>query len=119
MDVAAELNVPSYIFYASNSALLNLGLYFQHMKDDHGVDVTQVADQDAELDLPGLGSFPEDQVREIAKALEGTSYRFLWSLRRPAKPEEKLRIAVDQEDPATILPDGFLDRTADRGRIIG
>lgn len=233
MDVAAELNVPSYIFYASNCAILNLGLYFQHMKDDHGVDVTQVADQDVELDLPGfespipykllpgrlldkdgggnemilnhsrryrrakgilvnsfeevepyplraltddttvptiypvgpiinldtqtkevaegsqskeeeevedsilkwldkqpagsvvflcfgsLGSFPEDQIREIAKGLEGSSYQFLWSLRRPAKPEEKLRIAVDQEDPATILPDGFLDRTADRGRVIG
>ncbi|KAL9255648.1 putative UDP-glucose flavonoid 3-O-glucosyltransferase 3 [Drosera capensis] len=232
MDVASELNVPSYIFYATNCALLNLGLYFQRMRDDHGVDITQVTDQNAELDLPGfespipyrllpgslldkdgggnemflnhsrryrrakgilvnsfeevesyplraltddttvptiypvgpiinldtqtkeategsqskeeevedsilkwldkhpaasvvflcfgsLGSFPEDQVREIAKALEGSSYRFLWSLRRAAKPEEKLRMAVDQEDPATILPDGFLDRTADRGRVIG
>ncbi|KAF2293810.1 hypothetical protein GH714_004967 [Hevea brasiliensis] len=33
-----------------------------------------------------MGSFGEDQVKEIACALEHSGYRFLWSLRRPPPP---------------------------------
>ncbi|KAF2309509.1 hypothetical protein GH714_003452 [Hevea brasiliensis] len=32
------------------------------------------------------GSFRENQVKEIACALEHSGYRFLWSIRRPAPP---------------------------------
>ncbi|GAB2279725.1 hypothetical protein Dimus_014365 [Dionaea muscipula] len=220
MDVAEDLNVPAYIFFASNCALLSLCLHFQHLRDDLGVDVTEFTDPDTELDVPGfknpvpckvlpgrlldkdggsdvmlnrakryraakgilVNTFEEvesyglrclsddpdiptiypvgpvinvdaqikegatgvekdpiiswldeqpqesvvflcfgtwgifdddDQVREIAKALERSGHRFLWALRRPASPD-------DEKGPRRgHLPDGFLERTANRGKIIG
>nr|AHC55309.1 UDP-glucosyltransferase [Indigofera suffruticosa] len=67
-----------------------------------------------------MGSFDEDQVREIAIALDNSGARFLWSLRKPP-PKDTMGKPSDyapSELPA-ILPDGFLDRTAGIGRIIG
>ncbi|GMH24838.1 hypothetical protein Nepgr_026681 [Nepenthes gracilis] len=55
------------------------------------------------------GSFGEDQVTEVANAVERSGHRFLWSLRLT---RDDLRI----ED---ALPNGFLDRTAGIGRVIG
>ncbi|CAN1249928.1 Anthocyanidin 3-O-glucosyltransferase 6 (Fragment) [Linum perenne] len=57
------------------------------------------------------GCFNEKQVKQIATALERTGYRFLWSLRRPPPK--------DYENPAEILPEGFLERTSGVGKIIG
>ncbi|KFK40194.1 hypothetical protein AALP_AA3G342300 [Arabis alpina] len=64
-----------------------------------------------------MGGFSEEQVKEIAVALERSGHRFLWSLRRaPAKgtmgPPGKF---TNLEE---ILPEGFLDRTAEIGKII-
>ncbi|GAB2282506.1 hypothetical protein Dimus_017048 [Dionaea muscipula] len=53
-----------------------------------------------------IGSFCVDQVREIADGLEKSGYRFVWSLRG----HEKI---VD------VVPVGFLDRTAEIGKVIG
>ncbi|KAK7320242.1 hypothetical protein VNO77_29549 [Canavalia gladiata] len=67
-----------------------------------------------------MGSFPEDQVREIASALENTGARFLWSLRKP-QPKGSMSLPSDYplSDLPAILPPGFLDRTAEIGKIIG
>ncbi|XP_065857500.1 anthocyanidin 3-O-glucosyltransferase 6-like [Euphorbia lathyris] len=65
-----------------------------------------------------MGSFGEEQVKEIAYALEHSGYRFLWSLRQPP-PKGKMGIPTDYTNLADILSQGFLDRTADIGRIIG
>ncbi|GMH06714.1 hypothetical protein Nepgr_008554 [Nepenthes gracilis] len=54
MDVAKELNVPSYVFFTSGVALLGLMLHLQTLRDDHGVDVTEFNDPDTELDIPGF-----------------------------------------------------------------
>ncbi|KAF8041583.1 hypothetical protein BT93_A0239 [Corymbia citriodora subsp. variegata] len=64
------------------------------------------------------GSFREDQVKEIAHALERSGHRFLWSLRRPP-PKGKFDLPRDYTDPAEVLPEGFLDRTAGIGKVIG
>ncbi|KAF8041584.1 hypothetical protein BT93_A0240 [Corymbia citriodora subsp. variegata] len=64
------------------------------------------------------GSFHEDQVKEIAHALERSGHRFLWSLRRPP-PKGKFDLPRDYTDPAEVLPEGFLDRTAGIGKVIG
>ncbi|KAF8041862.1 hypothetical protein BT93_A0453 [Corymbia citriodora subsp. variegata] len=64
------------------------------------------------------GSFDEDQVKEIACALERSRCRFLWSLRQPPA-KGKLEAPCDYADPAEVLPEGFLDRTAGVGRVIG
>ncbi|KAL2316528.1 hypothetical protein Fmac_030404 [Flemingia macrophylla] len=68
------------------------------------------------------GSFGEDQVREIARALEGTGARFLWSLRKPPPTGSGFRVSPSDysiSDLTTILPPGFLDRTAGIGKVIG
>nr|APR64105.1 hypothetical protein [Populus tomentosa] len=64
------------------------------------------------------GSFEEKQVKEIAIALEHSGHRFLWSLRKPSQNDE-MQSPSDYEDFQSILPQGFLDRTAKIGKVIG
>nr|Q2V6K0.1 RecName: Full=UDP-glucose flavonoid 3-O-glucosyltransferase 6; AltName: Full=Flavonol 3-O-glucosyltransferase 6; Short=FaGT6 [Fragaria x ananassa]ABB92748.1 UDP-glucose glucosyltransferase [Fragaria x ananassa] len=64
-----------------------------------------------------MGCFGEDQVKEIAHALEQGGIRFLWSLRQPSK--EKIGFPSDYTDYKAVLPEGFLDRTTDLGKVIG
>lgn len=65
-----------------------------------------------------MGSFKEEQVKEIAFAIEQSGQRFLWSLRRPSSLE-KFEFPTDYENPEEILPKGFLDRTKSVGKVIG
>ncbi|XP_027172749.1 anthocyanidin 3-O-glucosyltransferase 2-like [Coffea eugenioides] len=64
------------------------------------------------------GSFDGDQVKEIAYALERSGYRFLWSLRRPS-PKENFEFPSEYENLDEVLPEGFLQRTAAVGKVIG
>ncbi|MFS7926126.1 putative UDP-glucuronosyl/UDP-glucosyltransferase [Helianthus anomalus] len=66
-----------------------------------------------------MGSFDEAQVKEIARGLEQSGQRFLWSLRRPPLEQTTTRIPSDYEDPSVVLPEGFLDRTRGIGKVIG
>jgi hypothetical protein len=61
-----------------------------------------------------LGSFCVDQVKEIAYALEHSGKRFLWVLQKPSKG--KMESASDFQE---TLPEGFLDRTTELGKVIG
>ncbi|XP_031125064.1 anthocyanidin 3-O-glucosyltransferase 2-like [Ipomoea triloba] len=63
------------------------------------------------------GYFPEEQVKEIAIALERSGQRFLWALRR--MPEKGSLIPGEYIDPREVLPDGFLERTQGVGKVIG
>ncbi|KAF8094075.1 hypothetical protein N665_0370s0011 [Sinapis alba] len=66
-----------------------------------------------------MGGFSEEQTRETAIALERSGHRFLWSVRR-ASPEGTIT-ATPPEDFTNleeILPEGFLERTAEIGKII-
>ncbi|CAI9089783.1 OLC1v1024418C1 [Oldenlandia corymbosa var. corymbosa] len=65
-----------------------------------------------------MGSFSEDQVKEIARALENTGCRFIWSLRKP-QPKGRYEPPSDYENPGEVLPEGFLERTAEVGKVIG
>ncbi|CAA0812948.1 UDP-glycosyltransferase 88A1 [Striga hermonthica] len=58
------------------------------------------------------GLFSAEQLREMAVGLEGSGHRFLWSVRSPSGP------ADEEPDLEALLPDGFLERTNDRGFII-
>ncbi|XP_057792742.1 anthocyanidin 3-O-glucosyltransferase 2-like [Salvia miltiorrhiza] len=64
------------------------------------------------------GWFNEAQVREIAAALEGSGSRFLWSLRKPPLKENG-EGPREYENPDEVLPEGFLERTASTGMVIG
>ncbi|XP_022863389.1 putative UDP-glucose flavonoid 3-O-glucosyltransferase 3, partial [Olea europaea var. sylvestris] len=64
------------------------------------------------------GRFGEEQVKEIAAALERSGYRFLWSLRRPPT-DGTVGSPNDYENPEEVLPPGFLERTRGIGKVIG
>ncbi|KAJ0088976.1 hypothetical protein Patl1_33205 [Pistacia atlantica] len=65
-----------------------------------------------------MGSFNEDQVKEIACALEQSGHRFLWSLRQPP-PKGQFATPSDYTNPTDVLPKRFLDRTVKIGKVIG
>ena len=62
----------------------------------------------------------EDQVREIARALESSGVRFVWSLRKPPR-KGRMEPPSDYSygELGEVLPEGFLERTAEIGRVIG
>lgn len=66
-----------------------------------------------------MGSFDEVQVKEIANGLERAGHRFLWSLRRPPPDSGKIALPSKHETYVEALPEGFLERTAERGKVIG
>ncbi|KAF8041864.1 hypothetical protein BT93_A0455 [Corymbia citriodora subsp. variegata] len=65
-----------------------------------------------------FGNFHEDQVKETACALERSKRHFLWSLRQPPT-KDKSEGPSDFADPTEVLPEGFVDKTAGVGRVIG
>ncbi|CAK7345186.1 unnamed protein product [Dovyalis caffra] len=64
------------------------------------------------------GCFGADQVKEIACGLEQSGCRFLWSLRQPP-PQGKTGAPSDYDNPQEVLPEGFLARTTEIGKVIG
>ncbi|CAI9285093.1 unnamed protein product [Lactuca saligna] len=66
-----------------------------------------------------MGSFNEEQVKEIAVALEKSGQRFLWSLRRPPSKDKLMGLPKDYENYEDVLPEGFLERTSGVGKVIG
>jgi UDP:flavonoid glycosyltransferase YjiC (YdhE family) len=52
----------------------------------------------------------EEQLREIAVGLEESGHRFLWVVRAPSTDADL--------DLGAFLPDGFLERTHDRGLVV-
>ncbi|KAJ0728671.1 putative UDP-glucuronosyl/UDP-glucosyltransferase, UDP-glycosyltransferase family [Helianthus annuus] len=64
------------------------------------------------------GWFGVDQVREIAVAIERSGCQFIWSLRRPS-PEKLNGFPDEYADYNEVLPDGFLERTAEKGKVVG
>ncbi|KAM3357258.1 anthocyanidin 3-O-glucosyltransferase 2 [Capsicum galapagoense] len=65
-----------------------------------------------------MGSFEAEQIKEIATALEHFGHRFLWSLRK-SPPKGKVDIPTTYNNYEEVLPEGFLERTKEIGKIIG
>ncbi|XVF09961.1 hypothetical protein REPUB_Repub07fG0142600 [Reevesia pubescens] len=66
-----------------------------------------------------MGLFSKEQLIEIAIGLEKSGQRFLWVVRNPPS-NSKRQVFTEGPDPAleTLLPEGFLDRTSDRGLVV-
>nr|GMD85388.1 anthocyanidin 3-O-glucosyltransferase 2-like [Ipomoea batatas] len=64
-----------------------------------------------------VATFPESQLKEIAYALESSGQRFLWTLRKPPGPGSI--IATEYSNLEEVLPEGFLERTKNIGKVIG
>ncbi|XP_062188129.1 anthocyanidin 3-O-glucosyltransferase 2-like [Phragmites australis] len=60
------------------------------------------------------GFFTAPQAHEIARGLEHSGHRFLWVLRGPPVPGGRKPTDANLEE---LLPDGFLERTKDKGLV--
>ncbi|XP_043690507.1 UDP-glycosyltransferase 88F3-like [Telopea speciosissima] len=72
------------------------------------------------LSFGSRGVFPAKQIAEIAAGLERSGQRFLWVVRSPP-PDSDTRSslsATDDFDLNAVMPEGFLDRTRDRGLVV-
>ncbi|CAH1440201.1 unnamed protein product [Lactuca virosa] len=66
-----------------------------------------------------LGLFSSDQLKEIAIGLEMSGHRFLWVVRSPPSNNTEDRfLPLPEPDLNLLLPEGFLDRTKDRGFVV-
>ncbi|XP_052196708.1 anthocyanidin 5,3-O-glucosyltransferase-like [Diospyros lotus] len=66
-----------------------------------------------------LGSFSVEQLAAMAVGLERSGQRFLWVVRNPPDPDKGKVIAAPPEpDLDSLLPDGFLERTKERGLVV-
>ncbi|XP_060187287.1 uncharacterized protein LOC132616712 [Lycium barbarum] len=64
------------------------------------------------------GSFDEEQLKEIAIALDRSGCHFLWALRQN-QAKGKIGAPDDLTHPEQVLPEGFLELTMQRGKVIG
>jgi|UniRef100_A0A2N9F3L0 hypothetical protein len=65
------------------------------------------------------GSFCVAQVKEIANGLERSGHRFLWVVKKPPQDEKSKQSDHTAEfDLDVVLPEGFLERTKDRGMVV-
>uniref|UniRef100_A0A0D9VE71 Glycosyltransferase n=1 Tax=Leersia perrieri TaxID=77586 RepID=A0A0D9VE71_9ORYZ len=72
------------------------------------------------------GTLSVSQTRELAAGLEMSGHRFLWIVRMPSLNGEAFTFRrngvgvgdADIDDPLDFLPDGFVERTRDRGLAV-
>lgn len=60
-----------------------------------------------------LGLFSKEQLKEIAVGLEKSGQRFLWVVRNPPELQNQT-----EPDLNYLLPEGFLNRTGNRGMVV-
>ncbi|KAJ4775282.1 Glycosyltransferase [Rhynchospora pubera] len=67
-----------------------------------------------------MGGFPLDQIKQIAIGLENSGQRFLWVIKVfiNLDPKKIFNTSIPEFELDQILPEGFLDRTKDRGMVV-
>ncbi|KAI9160965.1 hypothetical protein LWI28_013234 [Acer negundo] len=71
------------------------------------------------LSFGSMGVFYTKQLKEIANGLESSRVRFLWVVRTPPPDDETRRtLVITDLSIERFLPEGFLDRTKDRGLVV-
>lgn len=61
-----------------------------------------------------MGAFSSAQLKETARGLERAGHRFLWAVRSSRREQSN----SPEPDLEALLPDGFLERTKDRGLVL-
>jgi hypothetical protein len=66
------------------------------------------------------GTVSAEQLKEIAAGLERSGQRFLWSVRTPSESQDAKKYLEVRPEPDldALMPEGFLERTKDRGLVI-
>ncbi|GJM93221.1 hypothetical protein PR202_ga09765 [Eleusine coracana subsp. coracana] len=70
------------------------------------------------LSFGSMGTFPKKQLEQIAIGLEKSGQRFLWVVRTPPGDDHKHGEPLPEPDLDVLLPDGFLERTKERGLVL-
>ncbi|KAL7102467.1 hypothetical protein ACP275_08G122700 [Erythranthe tilingii] len=68
------------------------------------------------------GSLHQDQVRQLALGLEQSEQRFIWSLRRQSPEGKGAKFPSEyagHDALRGVLPEGFLERTSEKGKVVG
>ncbi|CAM0954452.1 unnamed protein product [Alopecurus aequalis] len=65
-----------------------------------------------------LGAVSAAELKEIARGLENSGHRFLWVVRSPPVDPAKFFMPRPAPDLDALLPEGFLERTRDRGMVL-
>ncbi|KAJ3691187.1 hypothetical protein LUZ61_020351 [Rhynchospora tenuis] len=65
-----------------------------------------------------LGGFSLDQIKQIAIGLENSGHRFLWVLKLNTEHRNFFNKSIPEFELGQILPEGFLNRTKDRGMVV-
>ncbi|XP_019096423.1 PREDICTED: UDP-glycosyltransferase 71B7-like [Camelina sativa] len=107
--------------------LLHLENHVDCSKDEKQSDILRWLDKQplssvVFLCFGSMGGLSEEQVREIAIALERSGHRFIWSLRRESTnifKEPPREFTNLEEVLPEAIPEGFFDRTKDLGKVIG
>ncbi|CAJ2669908.1 unnamed protein product [Trifolium pratense] len=64
------------------------------------------------------GTLSQRQINELAFGLELSGQRFIWVLRAPSDSVSAAYLEATNEDPLKFLPNGFLERTKEKGFIL-
>uniref|UniRef100_A0A5B6YMI3 Putative anthocyanidin 5,3-O-glucosyltransferase-like n=1 Tax=Davidia involucrata TaxID=16924 RepID=A0A5B6YMI3_DAVIN len=72
------------------------------------------------LSFGSMGLFKAEQLKDMAIGLENSGHRFLWVVRSPPRADDEAKrvLAPPEPDLDALLPQGFLDRTKDRGLVV-
>ncbi|XP_047073082.1 anthocyanidin 5,3-O-glucosyltransferase-like [Lolium rigidum] len=65
-----------------------------------------------------VGAVSAVELKEIARGLDNSGHRFLWVVRTPPVDPAKFFMPRPPPDLDALLPDGFLERTRDRGMVL-
>ncbi|KAK7256448.1 hypothetical protein RIF29_29898 [Crotalaria pallida] len=64
------------------------------------------------------GTLSQEQLDELAYGLELSNQKFLWVVRAPSSIASAAYLGTRIEDPLQYLPQGFLERTRERGLVV-
>ncbi|XP_054779535.1 hydroquinone glucosyltransferase-like [Prosopis cineraria] len=64
------------------------------------------------------GTLSQEQLNELALGLEMSNHKFLWATRAPNEFSSSAYLCAQKEDPLDYLPEGFHERTKDRGLVV-
>ncbi|KAM0841226.1 hypothetical protein ACQ4PT_059149 [Festuca glaucescens] len=65
-----------------------------------------------------VGAVSAAELKEIARGLENSGHRFVWVVQTPPVDPAKFFMPCPPPDLDALLPDGFLERTRDRGMVL-
>ncbi|KAE8798718.1 hypothetical protein D1007_25896 [Hordeum vulgare] len=65
-----------------------------------------------------MGAVSAAELKEIAHGLDNSGHRFLWVVRTPPVDPAKFFLPRPEPDLDALLPDGFMERTRDRGMVL-